>query len=132
MRLDSGTQEDGSRSQPLQTGTFLKSLIKLLEHHSIVIRGKTILTFLLLFKQDFRWMAIVEPEIKLFHLLDRLARENYKYVQCCLTCLIEGIFDIIPLIFSAVSEELNQLLNDQARQVMVTEFDQRIRREEFE
>ncbi len=56
-------------------------------------------------------MAIVEPEVKFFHVLDRLSRENYKYVQCCLLCLIEGIVDIIPLIFSAISEELNLLLN---------------------
>lgn len=65
-------------------GGFLKSLMKLLEHPSIVIRGKSLLTFLLLFKSDFRWMAIVDPEVKFFHVLDRLSRENYKYVQCCL------------------------------------------------
>jgi hypothetical protein len=54
--------------------------MKLLEHHSIVIRGKAILTFLLLFKQDFRWMNLVDPEVKFFHVLDRLSRDNYKYV----------------------------------------------------
>jgi len=25
-------------------------------------------------------MAIVDPEVKFFHVLDRLSRENYKYV----------------------------------------------------
>ena len=54
--------------------------MKLLEHHSIVIRGKCLLTFLLLFKLDFRWMAIVNTEVKFFHILDRLTRDNYKYV----------------------------------------------------
>lgn len=59
---------------------FLKSLMRLLEHHSIVIRGKSLLTFLLLFKHDFRWMAIVDTEVKFFHVLERLTRDNYKYV----------------------------------------------------
>lgn len=83
-------------------------------------------------------MAIVEPEVKFFHVLDRLSRENYKYVQCCLLCLIEGIVDIIPLIFSAISEELNLLLNNgglrtQATTGIQNEFEKRlISRGEFE
>lgn len=80
-------------------------------------------------------MAIVEPEVKFFHVLDRLSRENYKYVQCCLLCLIEGIVDIIPLIFSAISEELNLLLNNggnRSQPNIVSEFERRIHRSEFE
>jgi hypothetical protein len=80
----------------LNEESFLKSLMRLLEHHSIVIRGKCLLTFLLLFRLDFRWMAIVDTEVKFFHILDRLTRDTYKYVQCCLLCLAEGIVDIIP------------------------------------
>jgi uncharacterized membrane protein YbaN (DUF454 family) len=64
----------------LNEESFLKSLMKLIEHHSIVIRGKCLLTFLLLFKLNFRWMAIANTEIKFFHVLDRLTRDNYKYV----------------------------------------------------
>ena len=54
--------------------------MRLLEHHSIVIRGKCLLTFTLLFKQDFRWMAIVDTEVKFYHALDRILRDNFKYV----------------------------------------------------
>jgi hypothetical protein len=43
----------------LNEENFLPSLIQLHEHHSIVIRGKCLLTFLLLFKLDFRWMSVV-------------------------------------------------------------------------
>lgn len=43
----------------LSEESFLKSLMKLHEHQSIVIRGKCLLTFLLLFKLDFRWMSVV-------------------------------------------------------------------------
>jgi len=106
--------------------------MRLLEHHLIVIRGKALLTFLILFKQDFRWMAIVGPEVKFFHVLDRLSRDNYKYIQCCLLCLIEGIVDIIPYIFSAISEELNILLNGGKTSSITSEFDRRINRPEFE
>jgi hypothetical protein len=91
----------------IQEEGFLPSLMRLLEHHSIVLRGKCLLTFLLLFKQDFRWMSICDSELKMFHVLDRLARDNYKYVQCCLLCLVDGIIDIVPLVFKTISEELH-------------------------
>jgi hypothetical protein len=42
----------------LEEKTFLPSLISLHEHNSIVIRGKCLLTFLLLFKQDYRWISV--------------------------------------------------------------------------
>jgi len=64
----------------LNEDLFHKALMRLLEHHSIVIRGKSLLTFLLLFKLDFRWLAIVDTDVKFFHVLDRLTRDNYKYV----------------------------------------------------
>ena len=85
---------------------FLKALLKLLEHQHIVIRGKCILTFLLLFKLDFRWMTVVQQEIKFFNELDKILRDNYKYVQCCLLCLADGIQEIIPTIFKTICEEL--------------------------
>lgn len=116
----------------LNEDTFLKSLMRLIEHHSIVIRGKSLLTFLLLFKLDFRWMALVEPEVKFFHILDRLARDNYKYVQCCLLCLVDGIVEMIPSIFKPISEELNILLNGGKVSKFPSEFDKKISRPEFE
>lgn len=82
-------------------------------------------------------MAIVGPEVKFFNMLDRLSRETYKYVQYCHQCLIEGIVDIVPLIFSAIGEELNIILNNGGRSgangVPSSEFDRRIvKRQEFE
>lgn len=64
----------------LNEENFLPSLIQLHEHHSIVIRGKCLLTFLLLFKLDFRWMSVVQHQVKFFNMLDRVLRDNYKYV----------------------------------------------------
>jgi len=116
----------------LHEETFLRSLMRLLEHHSIVIRGKCLLTFLLLFKLDFRWMAIVDIEVKFFHILDRLTRDNYKYVQCCLLCLVDGIIEIIPSIFKTISEELTIILNGGKTPRITSEFDKMVNRQEFE
>jgi hypothetical protein len=115
----------------LQEDQFLQSLLRLLEHHSIVIRGKCLLTFLLLFKQDFRWMSLVDSEIKFYHIMDRMMRDNFKYVQCCLLCLVEGIIEIIPTIFLTISEELNILINGGKTTSIPTEFDKIISRTEF-
>jgi hypothetical protein len=90
----------------VKESNFLPALVKMIEHHSIVIRGKCLLTFLLLFKQDYRWMTAVDHEVKFFHIIDRVVKDTFKYVQCCLLCLIDGVCDIIPLIFKAISEEL--------------------------
>ena len=60
---------------------FLSSLMCLLEHQSTIIRGKTLLTFILLFKLDFRWMSVAHQELKFFNFLDRVQRESNRYFQ---------------------------------------------------
>ena len=113
--------------------TFLPSLIQLHEHHSIVIRGKCLLTFLLLFKLDFRWMAVVQNQVKFFNMLDRVLRDNCKYVQCCLLCLIDGILEIVPTVFQTVAEELSYLIQkggSQMPRLQASEFDRVISREQ--
>lgn len=84
--------------------------MRLLEHQHIVIRGKCILTFLLLIKQDFRWMSAIQQDIKFFNELDKILRDNYKYVQCCLLCLADGIQEIVPTIFKTISEQVVTLI----------------------
>ena len=106
---------------------FLKSLVRLLEHHSIVLRGKVLLTFLLLFKLDFRWLSLVsDPDIKFFHVVDRLARDNYKYVQCCLQCLVEGVMEVVPQVLGIIGEDLNILLNGGKSASIPSEFDKKL------
>lgn len=95
----------------MEEKSFLPSLISLHEHNSIVIRGKCLLTFLLLFKQDFRWISVVHHQVKFFTMLERALKDTFKYVQCCLICLGEGIVELIPLIFKTVAEALQQELN---------------------
>ena len=43
-------------------------------------------------------------------MLDRVLKDNYKYVQCCLLCLIDGILEIVPTIFQTVAQELASLI----------------------
>lgn len=64
----------------LKESNFLPALVHMIEHNQIVIRGKSLLTFLLLFKQDFRWMAVVASEINFFHVLDKVVKDTFKYV----------------------------------------------------
>ena len=65
-------------------------------------------------------------------MLDRVLRDNYKYVQCCLLCLIDGILEIVPTIFQTVAEELSILIQNGGQQMprlQPSEFDRVISRE---
>lgn len=75
---------------------FQEAISSLLENQSIVLRGKAILTYLLLFKMNSNWL-IIAVENDFYKNIDKLLRDNYKYVQCCLLCLIETVStQIIP------------------------------------
>lgn len=107
----------------LKDQNFLDALIKMTDHTSIVIRGKCLLTFLLLFKSDYRWMTAVDVQVKFFHVLDKVRKDTFKYVQCCLLCLTDGVCEIVPQIFKAISEELQILLAGGQTQKFPSAFD---------
>lgn len=48
---------------------FLQGLQKLLEHQNIVIKGKSIITILLLFKMNPFWLLLVQ-DIKFYTIID--------------------------------------------------------------
>lgn len=59
-------------------------------------------------------------------MLDRVLKDNYKYVQCCLLCLIDGILEIVPTIFQTVAQELSSLVKSQGAEMphlQTSEFD---------
>jgi hypothetical protein len=62
----------------------------MLDNQSIVLRGKCLLTFLLLFKMNLTWFTLA-IQYDFYKNLDKLLRDNFKYVQCCLLCLIENV-----------------------------------------
>ena len=42
-----------------------------------------------------KWFAIA-IEMEFYKNIDKLLRDNFKYVQCCLLCLIEQVAQITP------------------------------------
>ena len=59
-------------------------------------------------------------------MLDRVLKDNYKYVQCCLLCLIDGILEIVPTIFQTVAQELSSLVKTESGEMphlQASEFD---------
>ena len=68
-----------------------------------MLRGKTLLTFLLLFKTNPAWFVIA-IELDFFKNIDKLLRDNFKYVQCCLLCLIESVAEMCPNLISQCSD----------------------------
>lgn len=59
--------------------TYQQAISQLLENQSIVLRGKAILNFLLLFKMNPQWL-IIAIEKDFYKNIDKLLRDNYKYV----------------------------------------------------
>ena len=59
---------------------FQQALSKLLlSSSSIVLRGKSLPTFLLLFKMNPKWLVIA-IEMEFYKNVDKLLRDNFKYV----------------------------------------------------
>ena len=52
---------------------------------------------------------MVLAENKFISTLDRLTRDNYKYVQCCLANVVELILELIPIILKNILEELTKI-----------------------
>jgi serine/threonine-protein kinase ULK4 len=87
--------------------SFLPSLVSLLEHSAIIVRGKALLVFLLLFRQNARWMISVS-DLRFYSIIDKLQRDSYKYVQCCLHHLVDIMVEIAVLVVRNVQDELSR------------------------
>ena len=81
----------------------------MLENSSIVLRGKCLLTFLLLFKMNMQWFVIAIQQ-DFYKNLDKLLRDNFKYVQCCLLCLIENVSQMVPQMLQYMTEAYGKYL----------------------
>jgi len=44
-------------------------------------------------------------------MLERAIKDTFKYVQCCLFCLGEGIIEIVPQIFQTVADAIQSELS---------------------
>lgn len=48
-----------------------------------------------------KWFVIA-IEMEFYKNIDKLLRDNFKYVQCCLLCLIEQVNQMCPTLISSV------------------------------
>jgi len=62
-----------------------------------------------MFKTNLKWMMAI-AENKFATLLDKLSRDSYRYVQCCLIHLLDLVTELIPIILSNIKEELSSLI----------------------
>ena len=92
---------------------FHIGLSKLLDSKSIVLRGKAVLSYLLLFKMNPIWLVVV-TESDFFKNIDKLLRDNFKYVQCCLLCLIESVGEMCTGLVTKMLEDFKTLSNGTA------------------
>lgn len=83
----------------------------LLENSTSVIKAKSIITILLLFKMDPHWMIIVD-EFKFYSICDRMSRDYSKYIQYCCLCLIDGVHDLINKIVVKIKINFSTYLED--------------------
>ena len=89
---------------------FHKALASLIDNKSIVIRGKVVLTYLLLFKMNPQWFVIA-IELKFYQSIEKLLRDGFKYVQCCLLCLVENVSQMMPQMIQQVEIAFTSYVN---------------------
>ena len=92
---------------------FKEAMSNLIENSNIVIKGKWILTILLLFKMDPHWIILVD-EFKFYSICDRMSRDYSKYIQYCLLCLIDGVLELIPKILGIIKKDFTKYIKDQS------------------
>jgi len=84
-----------------------RTLIKLLESQTLVIRGKSLLAAVLLLRNfPLQWFTVLISDNKFVTLLDRLIKDNYKYIQFGLLHFIEQMNQTMPIILSVIQEDL--------------------------
>jgi len=91
--------------------TFYQGISKLIENNQIVLRGKTLLTYLLLFKMNPSWFVIA-IELDFYKNIDKLLRDNFKYVMCCLLCMIETVAKMVPSLINTCLDAFKQALEN--------------------
>ena len=84
-----------------------QTVIQCLENQSLVIRGKSLLTVVLLVKHyPVQWYTMFVSDNKFIHIIDRLTKDSYKYVQYGLMHFIDQINQTIPIILGLIQEDL--------------------------
>lgn len=86
---------------------LLNTVVKLLENQSLVIRGKSLLTVVLLVKHfPLQWFTLFISDNKFIQIIDRLTKDSYKYVQYGLMHFIDQLNATLPIILNVIQEDL--------------------------
>lgn len=87
----------------------LDTIIKLIEHQSLVIRGKSILTSVLLLRNNSNlWFGALLWDTKFMSLIERLTKDSYKYVQYGLMHFIDQINETLPCMLLKLQDDLDK------------------------
>jgi len=91
----------------LEDKAFVPALIALLENPGIVIRGKSLLVFMMLFKSFPKLMAKV-ADLKFYSIIERVSKDTFKYIQSCLYYLVDAIGEITLRILADMAQDLTR------------------------
>ena len=102
-------QDPGQRAMTslLEDKAFIPTLIALLENPGIVIRGKSLLVFMMLFKANPKLMAKV-ADLKFYSIIERVNKDTFKYIQSCLYYLVDAIGEISLRILTDMAQDLTR------------------------
>jgi hypothetical protein len=90
---------------------LMPGLLALLDNSNPITRGKALLTFYLMFKINLKWMMIMSENKFTTH-IDKLGRDQFKYVQCCLIHVLDLVGELVPLIQKHIQEDLTRMKKD--------------------
>ena len=89
--------------------SFFPSLSTLLDHQNFVIRGKAIISYYLLLKLDFKYLKNIS-EGKFYIWIEKMMKDNSKYVPYCLQHLIVVFDEVITNILKIIENEFKKSL----------------------
>jgi hypothetical protein len=55
---------------------------------------------------------VIAIELDFYKNIDKLLRDNFKYVQCCLLCLIESVAEMCPVLITQCSDAFKLALEN--------------------
>lgn len=84
---------------------FMQVIVSLLESSNTIIRGKAIICLYLCITLNPRCLVDI-CSTKFFTFIDKLARDNFKYVQQCFQHLRLVNMNCLPWLIQAVREDL--------------------------
>lgn len=85
------------------TDIDITAVLPLLESPGIVIRGKALLCFMFAIKTS-AGVLVELVKTRFFSIIDKLLRDNYTYVQCCLHHLLDTLAERIMQILKLATE----------------------------